>query len=126
MSVLIDLKDYEIKEPFVSKGGKGRLRVKHYLKDPFLKGPIPLRWLVKAAGLGRCALMVGLTLWYTDGMRFQKPFRIGQGKIAVLLEVSRSTVLRGIKRLEAAGLIFVLREPGSKLVVTLNRAVPSN
>jgi len=121
MSFLIDLADYEIKQPFVSRGSKGRVKVKRYLTDPFLKGPVPLSWLVKAAGLGKSALMVGLVLWYMDGMRGQRSFRLSRGDIARLFKISRWTVLRGIKRLEQHNLIFVLREPGHKLVVTMNR-----
>jgi hypothetical protein len=122
MSILIDLEDYVIKEPLkVSKGGKGKVRVKRYLTDPFLKGPIPIPWLLKAASLGKCALKVGLILWYMDGMRGGRTFRMGRGDIGRLLGVSRLTVWRGIKRLEKGGLIFVLREPGRKFVVTMNR-----
>lgn len=124
MSIEINLKDYEVKSP-VPVGAKGRVIVQQYLKEPFLKGPVPLRWLVKAANLGKCALMVGLIFWYMDGMRSQKTFRMRERDIKGLLKVSKWTVLRGIKRLELNGLIFVLREPGCKLVVTLNRVVSS-
>lgn len=122
MSIGIDFRDYEIKMPSISLGNKGRVKVKRYFRDPFLKGPIPLKWLVRATGLGKCALMVGFILWYMDGMRSQRAFKMGQGQIARLLKISKRTVLRGIKRLEANNLIFVLREPGHKLVVTVNRA----
>ena len=122
MSILIDPEDFVIKESFTdSKESEGRVNVRHYSTDPFLKGPVPLRWLIKAAGLGKCALMVGLVLWYRDGMRGQKTFRMGRGEIAKLLSVSQLTVLRGIRRLEEGNLIFVLREPGRKFLVTMNR-----
>lgn len=121
MSIEIDLSEYEIKEPLVSRGGRGRVSVKGYLTHPFIKGPVPLSWIIKASTLGKCALMVGLVLWYMDGMRGQKTFRLGRRDIAKLLGIGRLTVLRGIQRLEANGLIFVLREPGRKLVVTMNR-----
>ena len=124
MSVLIDLKDFEIGTSLIdSRGGKGRVKVRASLKDPFIKGPVPLSWLLKAANLGKCALIVGLAFWYMDGMRRQQAFKMGRGDLGRLLGASRWTILRGIRRLEIEGLIFVLREPGKKMIITLNRSI---
>ena len=119
--MVIELNDYVVKGSPDFNGIKGTVRVKDYLKEPFLKGPIPLSWLVKAGTFSKSALMVGLVLWHMDGMKGQKTFRVGRGDIAKLLGVSQLNVLRGIKRLEEGNLIFVLREPGQKLIITMNR-----
>ena len=119
--MVIDLNNYVIKGLLDFNGIEGRVRVKHYSREPFLKGPIPLSWLVKAGTFGKSALMVGLVLWYMDGMKGEKTFRMGRGDIAKLLGVSQRNVLRGIKGLEKRNLIFVLREPGQKLIITMNR-----
>jgi hypothetical protein len=123
MSILIDLKDYEIKnsEDLANLGEKGRVRLRIYPDKPFLKGPIPLWWLQEAIRIGKCALVTGIALWCVDGMRFQRSFRIGKAQMGKLLGVNSRTILRGVKRLEEANLIFVFRQPGNKLIVTLNR-----
>ena len=122
MSISLDLDDY-LTEDSIDLGDmkRGRVKVKRHSTQPFLKGPVPLSWLIKASSLGKCALMVGLVLWYMDGMRRQRTFRLGRSDIAKQLGVSRSTVLRGIKRLETNHLIFVSRVPGHKLIITMNR-----
>jgi DNA-binding MarR family transcriptional regulator len=126
MSILINLEDFEVNVPYTSFGIKGRVRVRRLMTEPFIKGPVPLRWLVEAANLGPDALVVGLILWYKNGMKKQPSFRMGQGEIAKLLHVSRRTVLRGIKRLERKGLIMILRAPGQKLIVTITQAPPDS
>lgn len=122
MSFWIDLKDYTTNNSInFGDTSRGGVKVKRHLMQPFLKGPVPLSWLIQASHLGKSSLMVGLVLWYMDGMRHQRTFRMGRGEIAKLLGVSRSTVLRGVKRLESNHLIFVLRESGRKLIITMNR-----
>ena len=120
MSIWIDLEDYTVKVPFRGNH-KGRIKCRKLQTERFLKGPINMNWLVRAARLGRSALVTGLVLWHYDGMRHGRTFKIGISEAAKLFTVSRRTALRGIKRLEAANLIFVLREPGRKLIVTMNR-----
>jgi len=119
----IDPREYALKESFVIPKGKVRVKGKRYLNVSFVKGPLPLPWLAKAGTLGGKALLVGLCLWYMDGMRQQKTFRIGGGDINKLVGISKEAALRGVQKLEKVGLIFVLREPGCKLVVTINRSV---
>ena len=73
--------------------------------EPFLRGPIPMAWLAKAAELGGSSLAVGLCLWFQCGVRG------GPGPIKVTKAVRRrlglspDRVHRGLKQLEHAGLI---------------------
>ena len=115
----IDPKEFEIEDSF--RGIKGKIKGKRRLDVNFIKGPIPLPWLVKAGSLGGKTVLVGLCLWFKDGLNHQKPFRIGEKDISKWVKVREGTALRGMQRLEKAGLVFVLREPGCKLVVTVNR-----
>lgn len=114
----IDPRDFAITDSFVSP--KGKVKRKRHLDTYFIKGPIPLPWLIKAANLGGKASLVGLCLWFKKGLTNQKSFRIGGGDISKLVKVNRRTALRVIRKLETAGLILVLRQVGSKLVVTIN------
>ena len=122
MSKDIEIEDFVIRREVTDSLKKGKVRTRYHFNVPFLKGPIPLLWLVKAQRLGRSALSVGLILWYRDGIREIKSFRVGKRDIAKLLGITERSVLRGISKLEAANLIFVSREAGHKLIVTLNKS----
>ena len=79
----------------------------------FIRGPMPLAWFVRAANIPRRnALVVGLVLWHLAGLRSErvglvlcvsrcKPFGLG-----------RKAVERGLRDLQAAGLIRVERGSG--------------
>lgn len=91
----------------------------------FLKGPIPLDWISAAAGLPGKALPLGIALWWLEGM--SKGGGIKMTKIALAkLNVSRDAYYDGLKRLEAANLISVTREPGKKPHVFLVRQLTKN
>lgn len=79
----------------------------------FLRGPIPWGWLIRAGNIPRRnALIVGVVLWHLAGLRSErvglvlcvnrcKPFGLG-----------RKAVERGLRDLEAAGLVSVVRASG--------------
>jgi hypothetical protein len=80
---------------------------------PFIRGPIPVAWLIAAATLPRRnALVIGLVLHYLAGLQSShrglvlcvercKPYGLG-----------RKAVARGLADLEGAGLIRVARSSG--------------
>lgn len=80
----------------------------------FLRGPIPLPWLGSAASLPGKTLQVGIALWWLHGMAKGKPFKLTQ-KALQTLNVERDAASAALLRLEQAGLIRVVREPGSGL-----------
>lgn len=91
--------------------------------EPFLKGPIPIAWLAKAAEMGGSSLAVGICLWFQHGVRG------GAGPIKVTkavrrrLGVSPDRLQRGLKGLERAGLIrFDQRGRGHCAVVQILEA----
>ena len=81
--------------------------------EPFLKGPIPIWWIEKAAHLPGKALAVGMAIWWLRGMAQDKPFKLTQ-KALDMLAVSPDAAYDGLRRLETAGLIKVARAPGQR------------
>ena len=86
--------------------------------EPFLRGPVPLWWLITAGRERGKALAVGVALWYQSGLSRQnpvKPTRRLWGKFGI----SRRSASIAIRALEAAGLVSVVRKPGCAPVVTI-------
>lgn len=101
---------------------------RHKGKEKFLKGPIPWDWLVQAMQLPGSALQVGLVLWFQSGISRNRAVKFNQAS-ATRYGMHGDTAKRGIRALEAAGLVQVLRLPGHALEVTLldapNAGAPS-
>ncbi len=84
--------------------------------EEFLRGPIPLWWLAAATRCGKLALSVGLLIWFRWGCNRSR------GREAVTVSarqyqsfgLSSDTFSRGLKKLEAAELAIVDRQPGRK------------
>ena len=83
---------------------------------PFLKGPIPLWWLTRAAALPGKALALGVALWWLHGMSKDGSFKL-TGKALQAMNVSRDAATDGLRRLEADGLVSVQRAKGRRPVV---------
>ena len=89
----------------------------------FLKGPVPLDWISAAAKLPGKALAVGIALWWLEGM--SKGAEVKVTKTALnALNVSRDAFYDGLKRLEEANLITVIRKPGKRPLVRIVRKSP--
>lgn len=82
----------------------------------FLRGPIPLNWLGSAAALPGKTLNVGVALWWLHGMAKGKPFKLTQ-KALQTMNVERDAASAALVRLELAGLIRVVRQPGQRPIV---------
>ena len=97
--------------------GRGKL-VPVERKEPFIKGPIPLDWLSKAAALPGKAINLALALWWLQGMAKGKPFKLTQAALTAL-NVKRDAASTGLAGLEEVGLIQVERQPGQRPVVSV-------
>jgi hypothetical protein len=84
----------------------------------FLKGPIPWRWLERAAPLSGKALALGLVLWFLKGLRKHSTVRLEPSKVRSL-GLSRRQCYRALDALEQAGLVAVQRHLGSAPSVTI-------
>lgn len=86
-------------------GRQRRLRA-----EPFLRGPIPLEWLARAAVLRKPALPAGLGLWFVRGVsRKTGPVRVSAA-IRKKMRLSAGQMLRGLRALEGAGLVRFVRD----------------
>jgi len=85
---------------------------------PFIKGPIPLAWMMAAAMLPGKSLHVGLVLWYLAGLKKTKTFALGSRDLK-RFGVDRKAKGRCLKAMENAGLISVVSRAGCNPIVTL-------
>jgi hypothetical protein len=74
----------------------------------FLRGPIPVPWLVSASGLPGKALHVGILIWYLSGLSKSKPVTLARQAVEQF-SLARTTAWRGLRELERAGLVVVER-----------------
>jgi hypothetical protein len=84
----------------------------------FLKGPIPLEWLNRAAALPGKTLNVAIALWWRHGMANGKPFKLTRMAL-VGLSVQRDAASAGLVRLEQAGLIAMEKSPGQRPTISI-------
>ena len=90
----------------------------HRPGEPFLKGPIPKRWLERAAQARGKALHVAVELWFQAGIRKRREICLGLAQLSSF-GVDRFAASRGLKALEHPGLVSVVRHPGRQPVVTI-------
>lgn len=92
-------------------------------KELFLRGPIPLEWLGKAAALPGKTLNVALAIWWLHGMSGSKSFKLTR-KALKYMNVERDAASAGLIRLEQAGLIQVERKPGQRPTISIVGVIP--
>ena len=86
----------------------------------FLKGPVPLPWLVAAQNAGGTALSVGIFLWHLMGMTGSPEDLVVTRKRAKdVMGIGKDALSRGLDRLEAAKLITTTRGQGKAIRVTI-------
>jgi hypothetical protein len=84
----------------------------------FIKGPIPLGWITKAAGVEGKTLHVAIALWFLAGLKRSRTVALSQSALR-LFGVSRQAGYRALFRLEGAGLVSVERHQGRNPIVTI-------
>ena len=87
---------------------------------PFLKGPIPMDWVSAAAHLPGKSLNLALAARWLVDMNGGKPAKITR-KALDLFHVSEDACSDGLRRLEDAGLITVIRHSGQRPVVGIRQ-----
>ena len=112
----MSLQSYELPTASAAypKSGSPPRRVQGY----FLKGPIPMDWLQRAAMLSGKALHLGVALWFRAGLVGSMTLKLANADLAGL-GVARDAKYEGLQRLRAAGLIAIEQQPGRAPTVTL-------
>ena len=87
-------------------------------KELFVRGPIPLEWLSKAAALPGKTLNVALALWWLQGMSKGQPLKLTRSALKHL-NIERDAASAGLARLERAGLIALQRRPGQRPTISI-------
>ncbi len=87
-------------------------------KREFLKGPIPLDWIIKANALAGQALAVGLAIWFIRGLKRKGAIRLNPATL-LRFDLPRTTTYRALRALEAAKLVTVDRHRGRSPVITI-------
>lgn len=90
------------------------------ISAPFVRGPIPLAWILRAGSLQGKALMVGMALWYRAGCT-KSDVVTPSHALWRKFDVSRQSAYRAIKALDNAGLIQVERRNGKNPIITILR-----
>jgi hypothetical protein len=88
--------------------------------ERFVKGPIPLPWLAKAATLPGKTLAVGLLLWFQGGITGYDQVQLG-GSNLKRFGIERKAASAALRRLEGRGLVRVARAPGKRPIVGIVR-----
>ena len=91
---------------------------RHRSREQFLKGPIPVRWLERAARPRGKSLALGLALWVEAGMKRSGIVTLSRA-VRLRLGVGRNATTRSLRALEAASLVKVERHPGRAPRVTI-------
>lgn len=77
---------------------------------PFIRGPIPLDWLSRAAAIPRRnAVLVGLVLFHLSGLCSKRDGLVLCVERCKPFGLGRKAVQRGLSDLESSGLIRVVR-----------------
>lgn len=84
----------------------------------FLKGPIPLSWLEAASKLPGKAFVLGNVLWWHHGMNQGSNIKVTRRSLERFC-LSEDAYRDGLKRLEDAGLVSVIRRPGQRAEIRI-------
>lgn len=94
-------------------------------KGAFIKGPIPLWWILRAAHLPGKSLHVGIALWALSGVAKSKTVSVTR-LVRRDFGLERYTLYRALKHLEKDHLVFVDRRIGRAAVVTILEVTHEN
>ncbi len=91
---------------------------RHERGEKFLKGPVPLYWLEKAACLPGRSCQVAIALWFLAGLTQSNSVPL-KSSLLRSFGVDRAAKYRAIKWLESKDLISVKRHKGRNPIVTI-------
>lgn len=90
----------------------------HKQGERFLKGPIPLKWLIRASKLPGKSFHVAILICYRGGIEKSRTIKLSNITVKTF-GLTRFSKKRALKHLESAGLITVERYTGRSPIVTI-------
>jgi hypothetical protein len=114
----LDLKSISFPESRLEQVTKSRKPPRHKPGEKFLKGPIPLKWLTRAAKQPGKTLHIAIALWFLAGLKRKRTVALSDA-VPRVLGVDRYAKYRALNALEEAGLVSVERHVGRSPVVTI-------
>lgn len=91
---------------------------KQLIKGYFLKGPVPLAWLSKAARLPGKTSEVAIVIWFLSGMKKTSIIALSN-KILNRFGVDRFAKYRALKQLQKESLILIEQDKGRSPLITI-------
>lgn len=112
-----DLDDLRLEAtPAVQVSGRGSRPPR---TSPFLKGPIPLHWLTRAAEGPKRALCAGLAIWHSSALQKRRSEITVSKALREQFGLTRWDYGRARRDLVKLGLITVDQRPGQSARVTI-------
>jgi hypothetical protein len=123
------LEEFTIADVSYGKPGNARPAEKHPFRfkrgQKFLKGPIPWEWLSKAATRPGKALHVAIVVWHLANLNRSRTIKLS-GKRLREFGVNRYSAYRGLRQMQRARLVKVIRHSGRLPIVTILTNFPIN
>ena len=89
-------------------------------KPNFIRGPIPVDWILECAAISGKGLRAGLLVWFIRGLKKGGEFSIGS-EFVEDFGLTRQTWSRCLKEMEVRGLVMVVRKDGRLPRITILR-----
>jgi hypothetical protein len=90
----------------------------HKPGEKFLKGPVPLSWLLRVAQLPGKSLHVGVAIWFLAGLKNTRDISLPNALLK-RFGINRNAKYRSLAWLERNQLIAVERHSGRNPVITI-------
>lgn len=95
----------------------GSYRLQGEKSSRFIRGPIPLDWVIAANALPGKAGAIGLALWFLVGVRGSRTIKLTR-QIERIAGCSRKAIYAALSKLECAGLVVIVdRQVGERATI---------
>jgi len=94
---------------------------RHKKGEKFIKGPIPLNWMIVAMPLPGSSIKVALVIWFLAGLTNRRKVSLSNKQVNKF-GISRDAKYSALKHLTDAGLILVKGRSGCSPQVTILEA----
>jgi len=117
---MVKRKDEQITSRLSKQSVHRREKQQESRQDEFIKGPLPLPWMIAATALpGRYPLAVALVIWFRAGLEKTISKLRLTSKMLDRFSINRQAGYRALATLEDAGLVAVDRKPGRCPLVSI-------